>query len=233
MSTKPQDLLIDAQDLLDQADALASQALFGDLFASQEAHIKALRDQARALQAQADELVSASLSLEAMAEALYTQSADYSKEARAIEEAPAPALIDPLYEVSVVIRADGEEETTRPRYEGCVTDLVATWVLVCEKYQDARLFLRGLSNGEEIEVELTEALNPSVVNYEERKLLAPIFDALNPTSEQVREIATQQIARCEERIRRFTRRPNPPMRRAYEDVLVEWRAILDAHKDLA
>ena len=89
MSTESQDLLVQAADLLAQADTLAAQALFGDLFASQEAHIKALRDQARALQIQADELVSASLSLEAMAEALYAQSADYSKKARALEEAPA------------------------------------------------------------------------------------------------------------------------------------------------
>lgn len=229
----PQDLLIDAQDLLAQAEALAAQALFGDLFASQEAHIKALRDQARALQAQADELVSTSLSLEAMAEALYTQSADYSKEARALEEAP--VLIDPLYNVSVVIRAGGEEEASRPRYEQCISDLVATWVLVCEKYQDAKIFLRGLSNGEEAELELTEALDPdpSVVNYEERKLLAPIFDALSLTSEQIHEIATQQIARREERIAHFTYRSNPPMRRHEESALAEWRAILDAHKDLA
>lgn len=228
-----QELLDQAQDLLAQADSLASQALFGDLFASQAEHIKALRDQARALQVQADELISTSLSLEAMAEALYTQSADYSKEARALEEAPAPALIHPLCDVSAIIRANNQEQSTRPRFEGCVTDLIATWVLVCEKYQDARLFLRGLSNGEEAEIELTEALDPSVVSYEERKLLAPIFDVINPTSEQVREIATQQIARCEERINHFTRRSNPPMRRREESALAEWRAVLDAQKDLA
>ena len=229
-----QDLLDQAQDLLAQADSLASQALFGDLFASQAEHVKALRDQARALQAQADELISTSLSLEAMAEALYTQSADYSKEARTLEEAPAaPALIHPLCDVSAIIRANNQEQSTRPRFEGCVSDLIATWVLVCQKYQDARLFLSGLSNGEEVEVELTEALDPSVVNYEERELLAPIFDALNLTSEQVREIAIQQIARCEERINHFTYRSNPPLRRHEESALAEWRAVLDAQKDLA
>jgi multidrug efflux pump subunit AcrA (membrane-fusion protein) len=232
MSTESQDLLVQAADLLAQADTLAAQALFGDLFASQEAHIKALRDQARALQIQADELVSASLSLEAMAEALYAQSADYSKEARTLEEAPAPELVNPLYDVSVVIRADDKEESTRPHHEACISDLIATWVLVCERYQGARLFLRGLSDGEEVEVELTETLNPSVVNYEERKLLMPLFDAINPTSEQVHEIATQQIARCEERLNHFKCRVNPPMRRHYEGALDEWRAILSVSKNL-
>lgn len=54
----PQDLINKAQDLLAQADALASQALFGDLFASAPDQIQALRDQAAQLQAQAQALAS-------------------------------------------------------------------------------------------------------------------------------------------------------------------------------
>lgn len=48
-----QDLLTQAHDLRAQADALAAQALFGDLFAGAGDQIQALRDQADALAAQA------------------------------------------------------------------------------------------------------------------------------------------------------------------------------------
>ena len=54
----PQDLLSQAADLLAQADALAAQALFGDLFASAPDQIQALRDQAAQLKAQAQALAS-------------------------------------------------------------------------------------------------------------------------------------------------------------------------------
>lgn len=47
------DLLSQAHDLRAQADALAAQALFGDLFASSGDQIQALRAQADSLTAQA------------------------------------------------------------------------------------------------------------------------------------------------------------------------------------